>query len=173
MYTFSVVPSMVTDNLKKNMLPIISWIYCSLLPASGFAGFNLDRLQEVVNEADLPPGLVTLRHTPRVTNKNATPATSTAPSKTVAPPSKLPTREAGTLSSKEIERDRGKPLSKYERNVMIFDWLHTLDESATVDFNWTNNKVPPLLRVHFLMKRTMAQCCEAFYARDLRVFIVS
>ncbi len=100
-----------------------------------FVGFNLDRLQEVVNEADLPPGLVTLRHTPRVTNKNATPATSTAPSKTVAPPSKLPTREAGTLSSKEIERDRGKPLSKYERNVMIFDWLHTLDESATVDFN--------------------------------------
>ena len=32
----------------------------------------------------------------------------------------------------EIERDRGKPLSKYDRNVMIFDWLHTLDESATI-----------------------------------------
>ena len=39
------------------------------------------------------------------------------------------------LSTKEIDRDRGKPLSKYERNVMIFDWLHTLDETATVDFN--------------------------------------
>lgn len=36
-----------------------------------------------------------------------------------------------SLSCKEIERDRGKPLSKYDRNVMIFDWLHSLDESAT------------------------------------------
>ena len=35
------------------------------------------------------------------------------------------------ISPKEIARDRGKPLSKYERNVMIFDWLHTLDETAT------------------------------------------
>jgi len=35
------------------------------------------------------------------------------------------------VSQKEIERDRGKPLSKYERNIMIFDWLHTLDETAT------------------------------------------
>ena len=35
------------------------------------------------------------------------------------------------MSTKEIARDRGKPLSKYERNIMIFDWLHTLDETAT------------------------------------------
>ena len=40
-----------------------------------------------------------------------------------------------TLSPREVERDRGKPLSKYERNVMIFDWLHTLDENATIDLN--------------------------------------
>ena len=38
-----------------------------------------------------------------------------------------------TLSSKDIERDRGKPLSKFDRNVMIFDWLHTLDENATIE----------------------------------------
>ena len=37
----------------------------------------------------------------------------------------------GIVSTKEIARDRGKPLSKYERNIMIFDWLHTLDETAT------------------------------------------
>ena len=40
-----------------------------------------------------------------------------------------------TCSPREVERDRGKPLSKYERNVMIFDWLHTLDENATIDLN--------------------------------------
>ena len=44
-------------------------------------------------------------------------------------------RDSNTISSREIERDRGKPLSKYERNVMIFDWLHTLDENATIDFH--------------------------------------
>ena len=47
-----------------------------------------------------------------------------------------PRREGkNMLSQREVERDRGKPLSKYERNVMIFDWLHTLDENATIDFN--------------------------------------
>ena len=49
----------------------------------------------------------------------------------IAPKEKV--KDPGTLSTREIERDRGKPLSKYERNVMIFDWLHTLDEAATVD----------------------------------------
>ena len=44
-------------------------------------------------------------------------------------------RDTNTISSREIERDRGKPLSKYERNVMIFDWLHTLDENAIIDFH--------------------------------------
>ena len=28
----------------------------------------------------------------------------------------------------DIEKERGKPLSKYDRNMMIFNWLHTLDE---------------------------------------------
>ncbi len=39
-------------------------------------------------------------------------------------------RTQGPVSHKEIERDRGKPLSKYQRNIMIFDWLHALDSSA-------------------------------------------
>ncbi|XP_023335192.1 uncharacterized protein LOC111706529 [Eurytemora carolleeae] len=42
-------------------------------------------------------------------------------------------RKEDIVSTKEIERDRGKPISKYERNIMIFDWLHTLDESATFE----------------------------------------
>ena len=35
------------------------------------------------------------------------------------------------VSTQEIARDRGKSLSKYDRNIMIFDWLHTLDETST------------------------------------------
>lgn len=33
----------------------------------------------------------------------------------------------------DIERERGKPLSKYERNMMIFNWLHSLDENSVVE----------------------------------------
>ena len=38
----------------------------------------------------------------------------------------------GTVSTKEIAQNRGKPLSKYERNIVIFNWLHTLDEGAVI-----------------------------------------
>ncbi|XP_063371172.1 uncharacterized protein LOC134659460 [Cydia amplana] len=34
------------------------------------------------------------------------------------------------LTAADLERERGRPLSKYERNMMIFNWLHTLDDQA-------------------------------------------
>ncbi|KAM3958631.1 uncharacterized protein ACR2FA_007276 [Aphomia sociella] len=34
------------------------------------------------------------------------------------------------LTAADLERERGRPLSKYERNMMIFNWLHTLDEAV-------------------------------------------
>ncbi|XP_011872935.1 PREDICTED: uncharacterized protein LOC105564832 [Vollenhovia emeryi] len=37
------------------------------------------------------------------------------------------------LTVRDVERERGNQLSKYERNMMIFNWLHTLDDSAVVD----------------------------------------
>lgn len=33
------------------------------------------------------------------------------------------------LTVRDVQRDRGKPLTKYERNMMIFDWLQNLDRS--------------------------------------------
>ncbi|KAL1436907.1 hypothetical protein MTO96_049297 [Rhipicephalus appendiculatus] len=33
------------------------------------------------------------------------------------------------LTVRDVQRDRGKPLTKYERNMMIFDWLQNLDQS--------------------------------------------
>ncbi|XP_022250927.1 uncharacterized protein LOC106467103 [Limulus polyphemus] len=35
-----------------------------------------------------------------------------------------------SLTVKDIERDKGKSLTKYERNMMIFNWLHNLDENV-------------------------------------------
>jgi hypothetical protein len=37
------------------------------------------------------------------------------------------------LTIRDVERERGKPLSKYERNMMIFNWLHTLDDTVFVE----------------------------------------
>jgi hypothetical protein len=44
----------------------------------------------------------------------------------------VPISEAAhlALTAADLERERGRPLSKYERNMMIFNWLHTLDEAA-------------------------------------------
>lgn len=40
------------------------------------------------------------------------------------------------LTIHDIEKERGRPLSKYDRNMMIFNWLHSLDETSTVeDYN--------------------------------------
>ena len=113
-------------------------------------GFNLEKLKDVVNEGELAahPELISLFTTnASSTKKEATAAsivasnisqlgvTSTNATQVTQPTTtdKKPKRSTDkTLSCKEIERDRGKPLSKYDRNVMIFDWLHTLDESATI-----------------------------------------
>lgn len=38
-----------------------------------------------------------------------------------------------TLTVKDIDRDKGKPLSKYERNIMIFNWLQNVDEESATD----------------------------------------
>nr|XP_014272108.2 uncharacterized protein LOC106678222 [Halyomorpha halys] len=37
-----------------------------------------------------------------------------------------------SLTVTDVERERGKPLSKYDRNMMIFNWLHTLDDAEAV-----------------------------------------
>lgn len=40
------------------------------------------------------------------------------------------TNKTLSLTVKDVERDKGKPLSKYERNMMIFNWLQSLDENT-------------------------------------------
>ena len=37
---------------------------------------------------------------------------------------------SSTLTARDIERDRGRQLTKYERNMMIFNWLQTLEDSS-------------------------------------------
>lgn len=80
--------------------------------------FNLDRLEAAavlaVSQAVIGPGPTTL----------AVPRTKHGNTKFVHPES-----AHLALTATDIERERGRPLSKYERNMMIFNWLHTLDDA--------------------------------------------
>ncbi|XP_055307670.1 uncharacterized protein LOC129571836 [Sitodiplosis mosellana] len=37
------------------------------------------------------------------------------------------------LTIQDIEKERGRPLSKYDRNYMIFNWLHSIDQTSTAE----------------------------------------
>ena len=127
------------------------------------SGINIEKLQELIDETGkVSPELARLfplrpdaneKHfkpiTPLATNKTPTGVknrhySNNSSSQTTvssfisdgAPVSRTSRKDgANALSPREVERDRGKPLSKYERNVMIFDWLHALDENTTIDLN--------------------------------------
>ncbi|XP_069687063.1 uncharacterized protein [Periplaneta americana] len=63
---------------------------------------------------------------PATCNSSPTSATSAAVLRVV----KKRANKNLPLTIRDVERERGKPLSKYERNMMIFNWLHTLDDSS-------------------------------------------
>ncbi|XP_023709692.1 uncharacterized protein LOC111865699 isoform X2 [Cryptotermes secundus] len=109
--------------------------------------FNLDRLEVTaataaanVNNASSSAGGVTTTApigsgATHLTVPGSTPSTSisvptSATSAAVLRVVKQRANKNLPLTIRDVERERGKPLSKYERNMMIFNWLHTLDDSA-------------------------------------------
>ncbi|XP_076176455.1 uncharacterized protein LOC143151317 isoform X3 [Ptiloglossa arizonensis] len=80
--------------------------------------FNLDQLEAAASAAQTTSGITLLvPGTPGVTGSSL-----------------LRRKERNhTLTIKDVERERGNQLSKYERNMMIFNWLYTLDNTAAVD----------------------------------------
>lgn len=110
--------------------------------------FNLDRLEAVAASYYKGPGpteLIVPSTIAKTTNNN----TSTVNPNLAANPStdltqvnvkkqqninaeiikkKISLNMTKNLTIQDIEKERGKPLSKYDRNMMIFNWLHTLDE---------------------------------------------
>jgi len=107
--------------------------------------FNLDRLEvtaaavAVNNTSNSAGGVTTTANigsgpthlmvpgsTPNTSTSVPTSATSAAVLRVV----KQRANKNLPLTIRDVERERGKPLSKYERNMMIFNWLHTLDDSS-------------------------------------------
>ncbi|KAJ8667089.1 hypothetical protein QAD02_008751 [Eretmocerus hayati] len=82
--------------------------------------FNLDRLEAAASAALKTPGI-------SLTVPGASLVTSNAGATLI--PGLKPKCEH-VLTVRDVERERGKQLSKYERNMMIFNWLHTLDDTT-------------------------------------------
>lgn len=110
--------------------------------------FNLDRLEAAAASYYKGPGptelivpttiLKTTNNNTTTVNPNVTVDTSTEQTQINAKKQqqinaeiikkKISLNMTKNLTIQDIEKERGKPLSKYDRNMMIFNWLHTLDE---------------------------------------------
>lgn len=110
--------------------------------------FNLDRLEAAAASYYKGPGpteLIVPSTILKTTNNNtSTTANPNVPIDTTAEQTQINAKKqqinaeiikkkislnmTKNLTIQDIEKERGKPLSKYDRNMMIFNWLHTLDE---------------------------------------------
>lgn len=109
--------------------------------------FNLDRLEAAAASYYRGPGpteLIVPSTVIKTTNNNTstvhpTESTDTSTEQTLPNAKKqqinaeiikkkISLNMTKNLTIQDIEKERGKPLSKYDRNMMIFNWLHTLDE---------------------------------------------
>lgn len=75
---------------------------------------------------------------PPITSPNENTALSKKKSVSLICPQEAKANTAGAtlnrnLTIEDIEKERGRPLSKYDRNMMIFNWLHNLDATCTVE----------------------------------------
>lgn len=106
--------------------------------------FNLDRLdvgncaQLTTSRLQVPGASPTSKQQqlPTTSVDGTTTSTSAAAANSTAILRVAKQRASGKnlpLTIRDVERERGKPLSKYERNMMIFNWLHTLDDTAFVE----------------------------------------
>ncbi|XP_063544276.1 uncharacterized protein LOC134752512 [Cydia strobilella] len=99
--------------------------------------FNLDKLEAAAVASTLTSGGgagPTVLAVPTVPAVHAVHAVQAVQAVHAAPTAHTrfvhPEACALALTAADLERERGRPLSKYERNMMIFNWLHTLDDQA-------------------------------------------
>ncbi|PSN38972.1 hypothetical protein C0J52_11347 [Blattella germanica] len=92
--------------------------------------FNLDRLEVTAATAAATVNSTAAAAAPAPTHLTVPNASAPATSAAVLRVVKQRANKNLPLTIRDVERERGKPLSKYERNMMIFNWLHTLDDSS-------------------------------------------
>ncbi|XP_073964453.1 uncharacterized protein [Choristoneura fumiferana] len=108
---------LLTDNkkIRQNYIKRRLLTTYKALERMSQSEFNLDKLEAAaVASALAGPG----------------PTTLAVPARPVTARIHHPEAAHLALSAADLARERGRPLTKYERNMMIFNWLHTLDEPA-------------------------------------------
>ena len=86
---------------------------------------------EQLLSGDLPAGCLGLsagaaRVPAQSPGSGATPA-STGAAASAPAPAPAPPR---AVTVRQVDRERGQPLTRFQRNMMVFNWLQTLDEDG-------------------------------------------
>uniref|UniRef100_A0A182K6M3 Uncharacterized protein n=1 Tax=Anopheles christyi TaxID=43041 RepID=A0A182K6M3_9DIPT len=152
-FTVTDLISSVNKKIRQNYIRRRLFTTYRALERLSQSEFNLDRLEAAAFAATNPGPTELIVPSTSMSNASASPVGGKSTS-SPAPPiggseaeHGLPQKKAGSLGGAagnprahhgpkkhltfhDIENERGKPLSKYERHMLIFNWLHTIDDTA-------------------------------------------
>uniref|UniRef100_A0A182QVM6 Uncharacterized protein n=1 Tax=Anopheles farauti TaxID=69004 RepID=A0A182QVM6_9DIPT len=155
-FTVTDLISSVNKKIRQNYIRRRLFTTYRALERLSQSEFNLDRLEAAAFAATNPGPTELIVPSTSMSNASASPVggkstSSPAPLGEVGPvpehgaaglPLKKSSSTSGSTGARghhgpkkhltfhDIENERGKPLSKYERHMLIFNWLHTIDDTA-------------------------------------------
>ncbi|XP_053688782.1 uncharacterized protein LOC128738009 [Sabethes cyaneus] len=148
-FTVSDLISSVNKKIRQNYIRRRLYTTYRAIERLSQSEFNLDRLEAAAFAANnfSNPGptelVVPTTHASaspiggKSANIDTSPITTSSASPSPDPSAALHSKKSSSkshhpkknLTFLDIESERGKPLSKYERHMLIFNWLHTIDDS--------------------------------------------
>ncbi|XP_050067569.1 uncharacterized protein LOC126556351 [Anopheles maculipalpis] len=157
-FTVTDLISSVNKKIRQNYIRRRLFTTYRALERLSQSEFNLDRLEAAAFAATNPGPTELIVPSTSLSNASASPVggkstsspapigeVGTLPEHGSALPLKKSSSTSGSAGSSaprthhgpkkhltfhDIENERGKPLSKYERHMLIFNWLHTIDDTA-------------------------------------------
>ncbi|ETN63948.1 hypothetical protein AND_004325 [Anopheles darlingi] len=155
-FTVTDLISSVNKKIRQNYIRRRLFTTYRALERLSQSEFNLDRLEAAAFAATNPGPTELIVPSTSMSNASASPVAgkstnSPAPGEEGSGGSALARKATGSnlgstgnatgsraahhgpkkhLTFHDIENERGKPLSKYERHMLIFNWLHTIDDTA-------------------------------------------
>ncbi|XP_035901203.1 uncharacterized protein LOC118507212 isoform X2 [Anopheles stephensi] len=159
-FTVTDLISSVNKKIRQNYIRRRLFTTYRALERLSQSEFNLDRLEAAAFAATNPGPTELIVPSTSMSNASASPVGGKSTSSPAPPAGEVggtmvPDHGSGALALKkssstsagsstsrthhgpkkhltfhDIENERGKPLSKYERHMLIFNWLHTIDDTA-------------------------------------------
>uniref|UniRef100_A0A182WFW7 Uncharacterized protein n=1 Tax=Anopheles minimus TaxID=112268 RepID=A0A182WFW7_9DIPT len=154
-FTVTDLISSVNKKIRQNYIRRRLFTTYRALERLSQSEFNLDRLEAAAFAATNPGPTELIVPSTSMSNASASPVGGKSTSSPAPPIGEVAVPEHGAalslkkssstagssnprshhgpkkhLTFHDIENERGKPLSKYERHMLIFNWLHTIDDTA-------------------------------------------